>query len=402
MIKFLLKGRFAQNGMLALAAVLTGFAILELIARTLVVLPSPYPIDKSLLTRDQRGYWINEPGLAGVFDNRIDFRGRNFTIDASGGRVTPCRIDKAAATRRLIVIGDSETFGWGLDDAESWPNRLQCRLVEAGLDVAVHNLGVPGTNLDQYYFRIRHFADAVRAGDIVLFVVTWNDFHTDPGGNFSPLEPSPCDWARARGSVAGAIFPACLLDPIQRYQDETTWRKQLYDRTGLFVPSFDSLKSFTDTAPFASALAHVLVPRARMLYYRLRGSHTLTKVGAEVFESNGAVMGRIGAFLGARNVAHHFLFLPFRGSADDVFYASYSRSGTVFPEQDFLYHYGRPICARQNLSCRSLFATLRSAEANRFAFAFDGHLNPRGADAVAERIFRWIAAGDMDRPFRPE
>ena len=402
MIKSLSKGRFAQNGVLALAAVLTGFLILELIARTIVVLPLPYPADKSLLVFDQRGYWINDPGTAGVFDNRVDFRDRTFTIDAGGGRGTPCRIDKTAASRRLIVVGDSETFGWGLDDAESWPNRLQCRLVEAGLDIAVHNLGVPATNLDQYYFRIRHFAGALRAGDIVLFVVTWNDFHTEQGGNFPPLEPFSCDWARARATVPGAIFPACLLDPIQRYQEETTWRKWLHARTGLFVPSFDGLKAFADSAPFASALAHILIPRARMLYYRLRGGHTLTKVGPEVFESNGAIMGRIGAFLGARNVAHHFLFLPFRGSADDVLYASYSQGGTVFPEQDFLYHYGRPICARQNLSCRSLFATLRSAEANKYTFAFDGHLNPRGADAVAERIFRWIAAGDMDRPFRSE
>ncbi len=390
--------RYAQNGALVALSLAAAFLVLEGVARLFIPWPSPYPIGQSMLVYDQRGYWINEPGFADVFDNRVDFRDRAVTVDAGGARATPCRRDKASAARKLVVVGDSETFGWGLDDGESWPNRLQCRLNEAGLDVAVHNLGVAGTNLDQYYFRVRHFVDGLGANDVVLFIVTWNDFHTTQSGTLPPLVPFACDRATARPAVPGAIFPACLADPIQRYQGETTWRKRLYERTGVFVPAFDDAKTLADSLPFASAVAHVLIPRARMLYYRFRGSHTLTKVGPETFEANGAIMGKIGAFLGARKIAHHFVFLPSRVSFDDALYANYSQGGTVFPEQDFLHHYGRPICAGRNLSCRSLFEALRGAPPNGRAFAFDGHLDPRGADAVAGRIFRWFVDGDLDRP----
>ena len=139
----------------------------------------------------------------------------------------------------------------------------------------------------------------------------------------------------------------------------------------MFVPAFDDAKALADSLPFASAVAHVLIPRARMLYYRFRGRHTLTKVGPETFEANGAIMGKIGAFLGARKIAHHFVFLPSRVSFDDALYANYSRGGTVFPEQDFLHHYGRPICAGRNLSCPAVRgSSRRPAERAR---SLDGH-----------------------------
>ena len=46
---------------------------------------------------------------------------------------------------RIWLIGDSQTFGFGLSDADTWPNRLQEILLERGYrDTKVLNLGVPG------------------------------------------------------------------------------------------------------------------------------------------------------------------------------------------------------------------------------------------------------------------
>jgi hypothetical protein len=95
------------------------------------------------------------------------------------------------------------------------------------------------------------------------------------------------------------------------------------------------------------------------------------------------------------------LFLPSRVSFDDALYASYSQGGRAFPDQDFFAHYGRAECGSRRLSCRSLFPALRGPGPNPNAFAFDGHLSPRGAAAVAERIFDWLASGQLARPFPP-
>ncbi len=378
------------NGLLTLATILAFLLTAEIIARFVVAMPSPYPLGRSLLVWDQRGFWINEPNATDIFDNRVDFQNRKMTIDANGGRAVPCRSGKSPTARKLILIGDSETFGWGLSDDETWPNRLQCRLNDAGIDTAVYNIGVAGTNLDQYYFRIRHVAEALKPGDMVVFMVTWNDFHTEQTDNFPPLTPLSCNQGEALPPIVDAIFPTCLSKPLRREQQSATWRRSLYDRTGLFIPTFGGLKSFADSAPFSSAIAHILIPKIRMIYYAARENHTLKKVGSREFESNGKIMNRIGEFFSAKDISLHFLFLPSKHSTDDPLYAVFSKNGSVFPEQDFLFHYAQPICERWRLSCASLFNALHNADVHKNSFVFDGHLNPHGANVLAEWLSKWL------------
>jgi hypothetical protein len=45
---------------------------------------------------------------------------------------------------RVIAIGDSFTFGWGVSLDDSWPKALETGLRGAGIDVDVANLGFPG------------------------------------------------------------------------------------------------------------------------------------------------------------------------------------------------------------------------------------------------------------------
>jgi lysophospholipase L1-like esterase len=45
---------------------------------------------------------------------------------------------------RVLAVGDSCTFGLGVDDAETWPAQLETSLRERGLDAEVINAGVPG------------------------------------------------------------------------------------------------------------------------------------------------------------------------------------------------------------------------------------------------------------------
>jgi hypothetical protein len=57
-----------------------------------------------------------------------------------GGDFSP---KPAPGVTRILALGDSTTFGWGVEDHESWPARLQARLDERGLAVEVLNAGVP-------------------------------------------------------------------------------------------------------------------------------------------------------------------------------------------------------------------------------------------------------------------
>src|SRR5207344_2701442 len=52
---------------------------------------------------------------------------------------------------RILALGDSFTYGYGVQDAETYPAVLEALLRERGHDVSVLNAGVPGYSTDQSY-----------------------------------------------------------------------------------------------------------------------------------------------------------------------------------------------------------------------------------------------------------
>ena len=59
-------------------------------------------------------------------------------------------VGRTPNTLRIAALGDSFTFGWGVQAEEAWPALLETRLDEAlegsGVDAEVLNFGVPGYN----------------------------------------------------------------------------------------------------------------------------------------------------------------------------------------------------------------------------------------------------------------
>jgi hypothetical protein len=68
-----------------------------------------------------------------ISTNRLGFRGPDFPI-----RRTP-------ATKRILVFGNSFTYGWGVDFEVTWPHLLEQELARAGMSVEVANLSRAGT-----------------------------------------------------------------------------------------------------------------------------------------------------------------------------------------------------------------------------------------------------------------
>src|ERR1017187_8033553 len=54
-----------------------------------------------------------------------------------------CAVRKSSA-RRVLAIGDSFTYGWGVDGEDSWPKVMERALRRGGLDIEGANLGAPG------------------------------------------------------------------------------------------------------------------------------------------------------------------------------------------------------------------------------------------------------------------
>src|SRR5262249_50327079 len=69
-----------------------------------------------------------------ISTNRLGFRGPDFSI-----RRTP-------GVKRILVFGNSFTYGWGVEFEQTWPHLLEQELSAGGMSAEVANLSRAGTN----------------------------------------------------------------------------------------------------------------------------------------------------------------------------------------------------------------------------------------------------------------
>jgi GDSL-like Lipase/Acylhydrolase family len=69
--------------------------------------------------------------------NSLGFRDREFSAART-------------STLRIVALGDSFTYGWGVAAEESWPKRLEVNLRAANMSVEIANLGLPGADPEAY------------------------------------------------------------------------------------------------------------------------------------------------------------------------------------------------------------------------------------------------------------
>lgn len=89
------------------------------------------------------------------------------------GRVVPR--DRSEPTTRVVLLGDSFTYGQGVGSNETIAAQLETILrTESGTDAEVLNFGVPGLNVEEVVEQFDRFASQWRP-DLVLYLVFDND-----------------------------------------------------------------------------------------------------------------------------------------------------------------------------------------------------------------------------------
>jgi lysophospholipase L1-like esterase len=130
-------------------------------------------------------------------------------INALGLRDDELAIPKPAGTVRILAIGDSVTFGYGVRLEETWLKALQARLNAraTGTRYEVVNAGLEGTDVDYYYTFIRDVAPRLEP-DLVLVGITMNDireYRNDPD------RPAVAPAAASRPNPVRIVNKALLL-----------------------------------------------------------------------------------------------------------------------------------------------------------------------------------------------
>ncbi|HVS18603.1 MAG TPA: GDSL-type esterase/lipase family protein, partial [Planctomycetota bacterium] len=172
---------------LTLAAPLVGLLAAEAVVREAGWAPLPIPRQEGPNFRDSDcpvERYVNVPG-AELSIPFVDALGRpprvvRATINADGFRGPRVPRERTPGVARIACVGDRHTFGWGVDDGETWPAVL-ARELEG---VEVINAGVNGYDAEQESAFCRREVLAWQP-DLVL----WQFFLNDAGMREMPLQP---------------------------------------------------------------------------------------------------------------------------------------------------------------------------------------------------------------------
>jgi lysophospholipase L1-like esterase len=160
--------------------------------------------DNDVLRRD----WLDEQGRVANHINQWGLRERD--------TVTP---DKPDGERRIVCIGDSFTFGWGIPAEQNWVRLLEHALRQDGADVRTVNCGAAGTVcIDEYVAGLEQRFDRFQP-DAVLLTICLNDLV--PSSGVSLIDPAPATGIRLVDAVAALLHGDPLaLDPSRDWVGE--------------------------------------------------------------------------------------------------------------------------------------------------------------------------------------
>lgn len=107
--------------------------------------------------------WELRPGAAARIDGRLT------TVNRWGQRGREHERQRTGGRRRVLVLGDSVAFGYGVADEETFAARLEARGFEA------INMAVPGYGTDQELLRLEREGGAWRPDVVLLNFCVEND-----------------------------------------------------------------------------------------------------------------------------------------------------------------------------------------------------------------------------------
>lgn len=162
--------RVVLAGLTALLGAAAGLALVEIGMRYYAgYVQSREHMDPGLLVYDPQLGWRMAPGWSGRH-RHYDFDVR-YTLNAEGLRGRAFSEPPLSGQRRVVVVGDSFTFGLGVDDDDTFV----ARLAAADPETAYLNAGIAGYSTDQQLLYLRDRLRAWRADRLVLVVYLAND-----------------------------------------------------------------------------------------------------------------------------------------------------------------------------------------------------------------------------------
>lgn len=125
-------------------------------------------------------------------------------VNREGFRGPEVNLVKSPGTFRIFSLGDSFTFGLGVENDETYPALLEVELNQGtknGQRYEVINGGVPGYNLAHYYLVLKHRVLRYNPDLVVVGILPWNDW-----------DLAKQEWGNKRNGLPGLLREDLFVD----------------------------------------------------------------------------------------------------------------------------------------------------------------------------------------------
>lgn len=198
-------------------------AVLEIAARFIFPAPLPWRHPQLRYRPDPALVFALQPNQRGFSADKA------ITINERGLRGPVIPYEKAPGVKRILFLGDSITFGYGVRDDEMVTERVRALLAGAGVPVETVNTAITSYNTEQevtYYKQEGHRYDP----DVVVVGVCWNDINdksdvrVDADGNLVDVRKIIAIEADARSVKVDPALRSVLKRSRLLYGTLERWR----------------------------------------------------------------------------------------------------------------------------------------------------------------------------------
>jgi lysophospholipase L1-like esterase len=174
------------------------------------------------------------------------------STDRMGLRRTGAADVWQSAARRILLVGDSFAFGWGVNGDDMLSSRLERALASTGSAAAVRTAGVPGYSTDQEYLSWKRL-DAQLDPSVVIVLMGNND---PPADNASTVRMGNASYSKPRFRVGegGALALEGTPVPDKQLVVAPTPLEPIKARARTLA-AYALAKRFRDARQFSAAAA---------------------------------------------------------------------------------------------------------------------------------------------------
>ncbi|OHB73803.1 MAG: hypothetical protein A2V70_10180 [Planctomycetes bacterium RBG_13_63_9] len=314
---------------------------------------------------------------------------------------------------RILAIGDSFTYGWGVENDEAWPKIAEDRLRAAGCNVQILNLGSPGASPRDYCELTRQSIPLLKPDLVIVAVLQGNDLmqmqFEPPVFPFSPGELAKRFCPNLLRLVSGRCFRRAQKVPASeiRHAWQSIAQRSISELTPEQKQRLEKLDSRTRQAFFSGDLNVHAVLIA--LHHPDSYSFTLHLDQAEVQDAIGALgkclkeISHEAAHFGATTEVISVPSAAYvsRKSIESIRRLGFRLSDEALkgdaPDQAI-----RTACESADVRFHSPSERFRDvAQTESLYFEMDDHFSARGHALLGTTVSEWILEGKVGSVRRP-